>query len=363
MTIRYLPLRGGARERGQLHGTAMREPIAALLQRWDAHVRKTVGLSLDHYVRRFLQDCDYLTATEQQAPHLVEEVRGIADGAHVAFDTAFALQISLDEHWHHLRALEMERPLAVAERCSAFAVQQPGRSTIIGQNQDLPDYLDGAQVLLDVDDRDHDVRTLLPSFAGFIGLHGVNDKGVAVCVNTMSQLARRTQGMASTFVIRALLERHSFDDAVQFVKSVPGTVGLNYVIADADAVIDLEVSANQVVETRPHPRRVFHTNHPLANADLHVPEDVEQDRAIDVAGTTRQRLQVLDRELNNDVSFDVKRGKELLACRDAFVCRHHEDPIPAFTFTSAVMELDAPPVMHIAAGPPTHNAFERFTFN
>ena len=363
MGIRYLQLRGAPRERGRAHGAAMREQIRTLLERWDAHLRATAGFTLDKYVTRYLQDCDYFTATDRTVPHLVDEVRGIADGADIAFDTAFALQISLDEHWHHLRALETQQLPAVAERCSGFAVRRPGGASIIGQNQDLPDYLDGAQVLLDVDDGDHRVRMLLPSIAGFIGLHGMNDKGLAVCVNTMSQLARRTQGMASTFVIRALLERQNFAEAVQFVKSVPATVGLNYIIAGPDAVIDLEVSANQVAESRPHPQRVYHTNHPLVNDELHLPEDVEQDRAMDVGGTTRQRLEVLARAIDNQTPFDLEGGKQLLSSRDGFVCRHHEDPIPAFTFTSAVMELQTPPTMHVTAGPPSHNPFERFGFD
>ena len=361
--MKYLHLNGTPFQRGHIHGTQCQTEIHAMLQRWDRTLRADLGMDLNAYVSRYLADTQYVDASRDFAPAIMEEVEGIAAGAEIPFETAFVIQAGLDEHWHHRETLSPKVP-ATLERCSGFGVVQNGQSTILAQNQDLPAYLDGAQIMLEVEDEDHGVRILMPSIAGFIGLHGMNDRGVSNCVNTLAQLSCNTTGPLSTFVIRAMLNCHTFDAAVALVKSAGHTVGLNYIIADANQLIDLETSANQVAEYRPHLERVYHTNHPLVNDDFaDVPDSAtdEGNPQLDEFNTN-ERMSVLQRELDNGAPVDVAKAKLILSCPDGHVCRAQENPIPAFTFTSAIMELGSAPVIHVSAGPPNRVAYETFCF-
>lgn len=361
--MKHILLTGTPYQRGHTHGSRLKAEIHEMLQRWGATLQADLGITLNGYVERYLSDTDYVDASSEFAPDIREEVEGIAAGADIPFETAFVIQAGLDEHWHHRATLEAKTP-ATTDRCSGFGVVQSGQPTILAQNQDLPTYLDGAQIMLEVEDEENEIQILMPSIAGFIGLHGMNDKGVGNCVNTLAQLSCNTTGPLSTFVIRAMLNCHTFEEAVDLVKTAPHTVGLNYIIADAQRVVDLETSANQVAEYRPHPDRVYHTNHPLANDDFAEGSGAEQG-----VGTaqleefnTGERMDLLKRELDNPHPVDAERAKTILSCPDGHVCRVQENPIPAFTFTSAVMELGQEPMMHVAAGPPSKVAYETFRF-
>lgn len=358
--MRHLLLTGSPFERGHAHGDQLRAEIHAMLFMWDHTLRSDFDIGLDEYVERYLADTNYMDASDEFAPDIMDEMSGLAIGADIPYKIAFAIQAGLDEHWHYLEKLTSKKPLT-ADRCSGFGVVQSNQPTILAQNQDLPTYLDGSQVMLEVHDAENDVRILMPSIAGFIGLHGMNDKGIGNCVNTLAQLSCNTTGPLSTFVIRQMLTCHTFEDAVALVKRAGHTVGLNYIIADANQVIDLETSANQVAEYRPHPDRVFHTNHPLANDDFASKPEPQNGEQVDEFNTG-ERMAVLQRELNNNDPVDVEKAKTILSCPDGHVCRLQENPIPAFTFTSAIMELSNEPVMHVAAGPPSQVGYETFRF-
>ncbi len=361
--MRHLKLIGSPAERGHTHGIELRAEIQAMLQRWDSTLRQDLGMSLDSYVERYLAETNYVEASRHFAPEIMSEVEGIAAGAEIAIETAFSIQASLDEHWHHRESLPT-KATAVMDRCSGFGIVQQGQPTILAQNQDLPTYLDGAQIMLEVEDKEHDVRILMPSIAGFIGLHGMNDRGVGNCVNTLAKLSCDTTGPLSTFVIRAMLNCHSFSEAVELVRSAGHTVGLNYIIADPTQVVDLETSANQVAEYRPHPTKVYHTNHPLQNDDFAIEGETTTNVLADEVDefNTEERFAILENALGHDAPFNVTRAQALLSGKEGHVCRVLDNQIPAFTFTSTVMELGATPAMYASAGPPSEVPYETFYF-
>jgi isopenicillin-N N-acyltransferase-like protein len=64
---------------------------------------------------------------------------------------------------------------------------------------DLPAWLDGLQVLLDVSPVGEAAgaapRPLVPSHAGMIGLNALNEYGVGIMVNSLPQLPASTTGL------------------------------------------------------------------------------------------------------------------------------------------------------------------------
>jgi isopenicillin-N N-acyltransferase-like protein len=90
--------RGDGRERGRAHGEALREPIRGLLEAWDADVAARLGRPPQALVSALLETTGFVAAIERHTPDLLEEVRGIAEGAGIGFDRVLALNL-MDEEW------------------------------------------------------------------------------------------------------------------------------------------------------------------------------------------------------------------------------------------------------------------------
>src|SRR5436309_1718840 len=78
--------RGTSRELGRLHGEQARARVRAFLD----YLNRSLRLSREALRSRALR---FLPLFERHAPHLVEEVRGLAEGADVSFPGALAVQI------------------------------------------------------------------------------------------------------------------------------------------------------------------------------------------------------------------------------------------------------------------------------
>ena len=107
--------RGNGRERGHAHGEALRERIAALLERWDADVAARVDRGPAALVAELVGATGFVAAIERHTPDLLEEVRGIAEAAGVAFERVLALNL-MDEEWWLTAPPSRARPAASSRR-------------------------------------------------------------------------------------------------------------------------------------------------------------------------------------------------------------------------------------------------------
>ena len=259
--LRLIEAAGAPRERGRAIGRALRGEIAAHIRDWRASIIVPGGGDPTAYVVDLLAETDFKRAIRRWAPGLLEEVEGTAEGAGLSADEVFALQL-LDEEWAYRARRAAGR---APSKCSSLAIAAPDGPTWIGQNMDLGDYTDGHQAMLRIGADGERPAALVFTTAGMIGLMGVNAAGVGVCVNALPQLPSGPQGVPVAFVLRRLLETRSLGEAAELVVTLPHATNQHYLIASPDGVRSFEASAAGVVEYRaPDPRRVFHTNHPLA---------------------------------------------------------------------------------------------------
>ena len=93
----YLVLEGSPYECGHRHGKALKEQIHSLVQLWKADIKKRYS-DPELFIKRFVEETGYRRAIEKRVPGLIEEIKGIADGAGLDFNTAFAFQFG-DETW------------------------------------------------------------------------------------------------------------------------------------------------------------------------------------------------------------------------------------------------------------------------
>ncbi len=338
---------GAPREIGRRHGEAVRDLIAAGLERWLAALERRHGVAAADYIDDFLTATDFLPAIESWTPESLEEIRGVADGANQPFATMLAFNL-LDEEWAFASARASQRP-----GCSAIGIQPtPDAPPALGQTMDIPSIHDGCQIALRVAPDDRPAVVAL-SYAGMIGLTGANDAGIGVVVNNLETLPTRRHGLPVAFVLRGILARATPADAAAFVQAAPHAPGQHYAIGGPDGIRSFEGWGGGVAETTPDGRNVLHTNHPLGGQAA-----VGDTETIYARSRTRERLACLD----GHAARLVDRAGLEAALADTSVPISIAPRAGFMTFGAISMTLTAPPAVRIAPGPPHLTTFARVPF-
>jgi hypothetical protein len=319
-------------------------------------------MDADVFIERLLAKTDFVPAIRKWTPDLLEEVEGIAEGSGIDFRTILAFQL-LDESWAHGKRV-------AAEHCSALGRGKTvAHPSAVAQNMDLEGFRDGFQVLLHIK-APSGLETFVFTQAGLIALNGVNNRGIGVVVNTLSQLTFSSEGLPVAFVIRGLLARETQQEAIDFVRRLPHASGQNYIIGGPKRPYDYEASAGKVVllETPSGSSTVYHTNHPLANDDYQADyrELLLKDGESKLNQNSRGRYEALRKRLAQPPSGDLSTWiGSVLRSRDSErhpVCRRLADKTRTFTFGSTIMLLADTPEIWVSPGPPDQYRYQRFSF-
>lgn len=292
----------------------------------------------------------YLDAATASLPHLVEQVRGMADGAGQPFlDLFFA---NAFEEVYGI--VELGTPAGVPiERCTDVVLRSPGR-TILGHNEQWYAGDDGAVgVVLDVSDDGPAV--LAPVVAGTLPLVGLNELGGAFGTMSLSATDERA-GVPRALVARGFLEAENSDDAFSRA-NIPGRAGgYSYLCAfpggETCAIETTSSTAARLNVTE-------HTNHALdatvaaASCD---PSDGSRSRlarARELAATTAPTLDGVIGLLSDHSAA----GQD--------ICLHPEpaDGPEGTTVLFAMVCESETRSMWIAAGHPCTSAAERYGFD
>ena len=361
--VRVLVLEGTPYERGLTHGKVLKKEIHEVVALWKAQLGSPPGTDADAFIEKFLEETDFAPAIKKWTPGLLEEVRGISDGAEIGFDTIYAFQL-MDEVWLYQSGLE-------GEACSAIAFERQGeRPALVAQNMDLEPFREGYQVLMHVKHPDSDLESLFLTCAGLIVTTGMNNAPLGVAVNAMGQMDFGPEGLPVAFVVRGLLEQKSLQDAVDFLKTVKHASGQNYILGDSEDVVDLEVSTNQLARFTPEsPGVILHTNHPRVLTDYHAEHEdslVGGATPMGLGENSHARLSALEARLGSrQNSLDINDIKSTLSSQDDStnpVCRPHDTGKSSFTFGTVIQVLSDSPELHLAPGPPNVTPFQVFPF-
>lgn len=367
-TIKVITLEGSPRHRGHTYGEECRAWIGETLARWKATLQESTKMDPDAYIARFIKDTRFLEAVQKWTPDALDELKGLADGAQQDFNTIFAWQLA-DEQWWHARDLQLGIVTPVGDHCTCLGVQRQGGSPpMIGQNLDVPRLYEGTQVVLRVRHPNSDLEALVYSFVGTLCVVGVNSAGVAHVENTLLQLDHAANGLPVVFVGYGILAKRSLKEAAEFVRTVRHASGQNYILGGRDGAMDFECSGKKAVEFMPGARKLYHTNHPLANDDTgqyklaltKIPEETR--RVMEAGVNTKTRFEAAKRRMEAANPVTVQTFKDTLSSKDSPdgpICAYNER---GFTSASMVMELSDRPAMHISIGPPSMNPYEKLTF-
>jgi len=365
-----IDLQGTPRERGLTHGELLKPQIAEVLDYWlsdlggygqDASSSKRFDSAA--YLEKLFSSTNYLAAIKQWSPHLLEEIKAIAEASDQPFQNILGLNL-MDEEWVFGLRNHLSKP---NEKCTAFAMPpSPASSAFAGQNMDICSWSEGCQTLFRIAPTNNSPEILTFAIAGNIGFNGINAAGLGVTCNTLSQLEFSNNGLPVAFMVRLMLEQPSINGAIKVIQNMPHASGQNYILSSAEEMHCYECSSKGPIPYAPQTfhQRIFHTNHPLVN------KDYSSLKVLTEASTanTECRLDSITKRLgdkNSLVTLDTI--KAALSAHDNEkhpVSRSNtkEGSSIGYTAGSVIYEFTPQPRLHLAAGPPCKTDYSLFEF-
>jgi isopenicillin-N N-acyltransferase like protein len=330
---------GQPREMGRAHGEQAGRQIFAHLD----HMRESQKLTAERMRRRALR---FEPLFERYCPHLLEEMRGVGEGAGVPLADALAVSI---------RGELGQAP----EGCTTYTISRRGtksRGLLVGQNSDMSTINIRLGYVLHLKPAGKPAL-LTWTFGGMIGYHGMNSEGVAHFANALGGGPAARFAMPHYPVKRLMLECSRMPQVLALLKTIPLASNGNYVLSDgAGAILDVEATTEGPLEIRDNGAGFLaHTNHFLAAP--HATEENYRRGWKDSRPRLERMNSLLASKFGALTVEDLKAFLSDHANPPTSICRHDGD---SRTAASIIAEPDAGR-MHVAAGNPCQSRYVTYT--
>ena len=218
--------RGAPRELGRQHGEQAARQIKAHIELMQSRPK----VSAEQFRRRVAQFQPFF---DRHCPHILEEIRGLAEGAGVTFEEALACSV------------RGEIRNAPAAGCTTYVIGRAGaaaRQIIAGQNSDMGHENIALAYVLHLKPQDKP-EVLMWTFGGMLGYHGVNSAGLAHFENALGGGPSNRFGIPHYPVERMMLECDRLDRAIDLLRTMPLASNANYVMCDGQGnIADIEAT-------------------------------------------------------------------------------------------------------------------------
>lgn len=251
------------RERGRQYGEQTRDRVAASIDFYREEFALKSNLSWAEVCERSPR---WTPAVEAYSPELLDEVRGVAEGARV--DVAEIL--ALNGRGELRKGDPFERP----EGCTAFSLTAEATGdghVYCGQNWDWRTPTKETVVMLRV------VQPPKPTIvmqveAGQIGRHGANSAGIGLNANGLEAPFGFGPGVPQPYIRRRILDSSDIASALDAVYTARQALCANLILTHRDGFsIDLETTPKRHGVMYPTDGMLVHANAFLA----HVPPEIE----------------------------------------------------------------------------------------
>lgn len=344
-----IEIRGSHREMGRQMGEAAREQA----QRSVANARILIDSAYDTLELTWqgaqIQARKCLPFAEERYPQYVEEMRGIAEGANIAFDDIVVLN-----------AMEaMTSDALHLTRCTSMAVNEERTAdghVLAAHNEDwIPE--DESDVLVISAKPDKEPPFLAMTYGGLLPNVGFNACGIAQLIDSVYPNDSRV-GIPRLVVARAVLSSRRISGAIGRAVVPHRAAGYNHLLAhESGEIYSVEVSARKFEILYAQDGFMAHTNHYLDQNMKLVEKDPEK------LISSRVRYFRASRLLRQTDKHTIKSLQSIQ--RDHVnipnsICNHNIsgcDPLDREkTINALVIDLNLRE-MHIAWGNPCRNAY------
>jgi len=338
---------------GVQHGERARELVRRNVEYYVDLWSRNLGPSRERIAER---GAEILKAIGEFSPDLLEELRGVSEGADVPLELLAAINGRYEVVWSEMRP-----------QCTSLAVLPEASAdghTLLAQNWD---YLLGVQdgcILLDVEEEGRP-RILMHTEAGIIGQKGFNSEGLGIVVNALVSDQDHFEANPPFWIVcREMLRCRSISEAMKVFLNASRSVSYNVLLAQAGGfAVDLEATPLDVSILTPREGLLAHTNHLIGPRALKV-RDLFVRRYPDSIYRLYRVRTALEAEWGE---ITVQSVMEIL--RDHYgkphsVCCHPDPKEPedfrGATLASIIMDLDEKR-MHITRGPPCEAKYKEIT--
>lgn len=353
-------LSGTPYERGWQHGQQVPDRVLRSIEIYRHAFQRRNRLDWNEVLERASGFAEVIRKID---PAMLEEMRGIADGAGVPLEAIVAINCRTEILFGQASAPDRD---GEESECTTIAVTPAASAdghTLIGKNWDWRTACHDTIVILRVQPADEPAFVTIVE-AGMLGRDGLNAAGIAVCGN----LLRSTQdgGHAAVpipLIRRRILGATRLDDALNAVIRVPRSASSNYVIGHVSGiVVNLEAAPGAVYPVYPEHGLLTHSNHFLST------EARVQGVGIDYSADTLYRhfraRMLLEPKIGQITIPDIMAALRDHAGYPKAICRHPDPREPEDERTSSVASLVidlTDGVMYVASGTPCSADYQRVT--
>ena len=316
---------GSHYEVGVAIGKMMRQPIINLLTREKA----SLGEKFVYYVDMLPS---FIEITKRYFPQYMDEVRGIADGAGVDFQTLFSTNCR--------EVVDYSGSTSTADHCTIVTIPQSNQY-IVGHNEDWD--AESIEILYIFDAVIDGVHIFGLNYGDSVmgDSISVTSHGLIQAVNDLQHQDAQL-GVPKKFIARAILDCKTLEEAEDIMKKVPRAAGFNHVLAQGQRLWNIESSAKEYVIEKVELQKYVHTNHYVTEL-----------KRIDKGNQESEKRYAKVKERLSDVN-SIKDMKELLSDQtDPRICREG-------TIGSLIFDMPNK-VAHIAYGQPTPDAYTEYS--
>jgi isopenicillin-N N-acyltransferase like protein len=360
-TLPWVSVSGGPYERGVRYGRQCGDLIARYADILLRTIRQEAtwrALPVDPSLDResLLPRClAFLPQYEAFAPHLVEEMRGIADGAKLTFAEVMLVNVRAEVMGIRSDVVAHRSGDAAAapvDGCTAFALGRSASANgeiVAGQNLDQDPANADLLIMLRVEPDDAP-PALMCTFAGLVGYPGINAAGITVFQNALSTSQWRLRGMPQYLLKRVLLEQVTLAGCIDVLREARLCSSTNYVLADRDTVLAVETTPDGIATVAAENDVVVHANHfadpVLAQHDALLPG------MPDSACRARRLAALIAQSPERPTAATMM---DMLADHGGYpasICRHE----PSFASIASLLAEPDHGRLHVAAGNPCQHA-------
>jgi hypothetical protein len=341
-------LQGTPREVGRQHGEALRSMIRAHLELIYTQGAQRSNLAPETGRRWALA---FGPMIGEAAPHFLEEIEGVAEGAGIERAEALLLQVRQEvAHVARFGAVDLE--------CTSFAVSGPytrAGTTFAGQNADLAGGIEAfSAVLTFAVTGKPAVMMLVP--AGQISYLGISSEGLSADANFLRSAGWRT-GFPRYLLTRLAIEQPTLKAAVDAALTPRRASSRNLLLADrTGAMVDIETTAQEHGLAWGNGCLVHANHHVLPGMGGHETATAEERHN---SGCRQDRIAALMEEHRGRIDATVlKTVLRDHANRPHSICAHPGERV-SYSFASIVSDLEAG-AMEVAVGPPCEHDYVRY---
>ncbi|KAK5053049.1 hypothetical protein LTR84_002023 [Exophiala bonariae] len=298
-TVKTVHCSGSPYEIGFTHGNAASTEIHNNIATYTYFFGETAKITWE--VARERAVTRFLPTVRKQWPEIVDEMRGIAEGAGNGVTLA------------DIVTLNVRTEIAFTnytDGCTSIGQRAQDGTMFLAQNWDMIPELQKGMIFLHIRPADSDIALRFLGEAGIVGKIGMNSAGFGFCMNALRSGALNPNNMPVHIMSRRLLQfATSFDTAIAIIEKFGLASSINYLLADRTGIFaDIECSPLGTFLIFPQKGYVAHANHfygPGRPAKL-----VDHPAADSLKRLARmQELTEHDLQLGTQTSFDSLRKR------------------------------------------------------